>query len=66
MAFPCVAELPSLALIFTMFAFYAIRKEQFVATFYKKFVFFLMYFLQFSLTIKLVVRIITKIEFVKS
>lgn len=49
-----------------MCAFYAIRKQSFVATFYKKFVFILMYFMQLSLSIKLIVRIITKIQFVKA
>jgi len=66
MAYPCISEVPPLALILVMCAFYAIRKQSFIATAYRRFVFFLMYFMQFSLTIKLVVRIITSIQFVKS
>jgi hypothetical protein len=43
MSFPCLSEIPSLAMILLMCSLYAIRKQQFVAGTYRKFVFFLLY-----------------------
>jgi len=66
MAFPAVSELPTLAFIVLMLSFYAIRKQAFIASAYRRFVFFLMYWMQMNLTVKLVVRIITNITYVKN